>query len=292
MQKIVPFLWFNTQAEEAVNFYTSIFKDSKTTATARYGDTHPERSGGVMTVNFTLENQAFIALNGGPEFAFTPAISFFVTLETEAEVTALWEKLVEGGTVLMPFQRYDWSEKYGWLDDRYGVSWQIGLGKNSDVGQTIVPSLLFVGEQCGKAEEALHFYSSLFEGSSLTHIMKSPGTDNVMHAQFTLAGQTLTAMDSAEAHNFSFNEAVSFFVNCTSQTEVDRFWNALSAHPEAEQCGWLKDKYGVSWQIVPTEALKLMADPDRDKAARVTEALMKMKKIDGDVLRRAFESKP
>ena len=289
MQKIVPFLWFDGQAEEAVNFYTSVFKDSKITGTARYGETHPERSGSVMTVNFTLEQQAFTALNGGPEFAFTPAISFFVTLETEAEVDALWEKLAQGGTVLMPFQACDWSEKYGWLNDRYGVSWQISLGKKSDVGQTIVPSLLFVGEQCGKAEEALRFYTSLFEGSSIAGVMHAPNASGVQHAQFTLAGQTFTAMDSGEKHAFGFTEALSLFVNCETQAEVDALWEKLTKEGEEGQCGWLKDKYGVSWQIVPTEALKLMAGPDRDKAARVTQALMQMKKIDGDVLRRAYE---
>lgn len=291
MQKIVPFLWFDTQAEEAAEFYTSIFKNSEITSTACYGKTHPELSGRVMTVNFTLEHQDFVALNGGPEFSFTPAISFFVTLEAQTEADALWAKLVEGGTVLMPLQPYDWSEKYGWLNDRYGLSWQISLGKRSEVGQAIVPSLLFVGKQYGKAEEALRFYTSLFEGSSVVGVMHTPDASDVQHAQFTLAGQTFMAMDSAVTHEFNFNEALSLQVNCDSQTEVDRLWNALSAVPEAEQCGWLKDGFGVSWQIVPTEALKLMADLDRDKASRVTEALMGMKKIDGEALRRAYDSK-
>ena len=288
MQKIVPFLWFDKEAEEAAEFYTSLFKDSEITGTTRYGDLHPERSGSVMTVNFKLAGQDFTALNGGPEFSFTPAISFFVTLETEAEVDTLWAKLVEGGTVLMPFQAYDWSEKYGWLADRYGVSWQIGLGKKSDAGQTIVPSLMFVGEQFGKAEEALRFYTSLFEGSSLTQMMKSE-MGSVDYAQFTLAGQTFIAMDSGEEHAFSFTEALSLFVNCETQAEVDELWSKLTENGAESQCGWLKDPYGVSWQIVPTDALKLMADPDRQRAARVTEALMGMKKIDGDVLRRAYE---
>lgn len=276
MQKIVPFLWFDTQAEEAAQFYTSLFKDAKITGTARYGETHPERSGSVMTVNFTLEQQDFIALNGGPEFTFTPAISFFVTLATQAEADALWEKLAEGGTVLMPLQPYDWSEKYGWLNDRYGVSWQLGVGESG--AQTIAPSLLFVGEQCGKAEEAIGLYSSLFD-SSLTQMMKNPETANVDYAQFTLAGQTFIAMDSNEMHNFGFNEAVSLFVNCQSQAEVDELWDNLTSEGEESQCGWLKDKYGVSWQIVPTELGKLMSDPDPEKATRVTQALMQMKRL-------------
>ena len=289
MQKIVPFLWFDKEAEEAAEFYASIFKNAEVTSTARYGKMHPQRSGEVMTVNFKLENQDFIALNGGPEFTFTPAISFFVTLETEAEVDSLWEKLAEGGTVLMSFQAYDRSEKYGWLNDKYGVSWQIGLGKKSDVGQTIVPSLLFVGEQCGKAEEAIGLYRSLFEGSSITGIRKNPETATVQHAQFILASQTFMAMDSAETHNFSFNEAVSLFVNCDTQAEVDELWDKLTAEGEESQCGWLKDEYGVSWQIVPTQLGKLMSDPNPEKAARVTQALMQMKKIEVGVLEQAYE---
>ncbi len=287
MQKIVPFLWFNDQAEEAAEFYASVFKNAEVTSTARYGDTHPERSGSVMTVNFTLEQQDFIALNGGPEFTFTPAISFFVTLETGAEADVLWEKLAEGGTVLMPFQAYDWSEKYGWLNDRYGVSWQIGVGDSG--AEPITPYLLFVGEQCGKAEEAAQFYSALF--GSHTNAPKDLETDNLVPIRFTLAGQTFMALDSDEKHNFGFTEAVSLFVNCQTQAEVDALWDKLTENGEESQCGWLKDKYGVSWQIVPTAALKLMADPDREKAARVTQVLMGMKKIDGDVLRRAYEQR-
>ncbi len=287
MQKIVPFLWFDTQAEEAVNFYTSIFKNAEVTSTARYGETHPERSGSVMTVNFKLEHQDFIALNGGPDFMFTPAISFFVKLETEAEADVLWEKLVEGGTVLMPFQAYDWSKKYGWLNDKYGVSWQIGVGESG--AETISPSLLFVGEQYGKAEEAVSLYSSLFEDSSLTHIMKNPETANVDYAQFTLAGQTFIAMDSAEKHEFGFNEAFSLLVNCETQAEVDALWDKFTEAGEESQCGWLKDKYGVSWQIVPTELGELMNNPDPEKATRVTQALMQMKKIEVEVLEQAYE---
>lgn len=115
MQKITPFLWFDNQAEEAVNLYTSIFKDSKILSLARYGDGAPLPAGTVMTVTFQLEGQEFMALNGGPYFKFTEAISFFVSVETQAEVDELWEKLGKGGE---PGQ-------CGWLKDRFGVSWQI-----------------------------------------------------------------------------------------------------------------------------------------------------------------------
>jgi len=115
MQKITPFLWFDDQAEEAMNFYVSIFKNSKVISTTRYGDEGPRPKGAVMTATFQLDGQEFIALNGGPEFKFTEAISFFVNCETQEEVDGLWDKLSEGGE----------EGRCGWLKDKYGLSWQI-----------------------------------------------------------------------------------------------------------------------------------------------------------------------
>ncbi len=293
MQKIVPFLWFDNDAEEAAALYTSLFKNSRIAETSRYNEATPERAGQALVVSFDLEGQRFAALNAGPHFKFTPAISLYVTLEHEAEVDTLWTTLSAGGSVLMPLQKYDWSEKYGWLQDRYGLTWQIALGKR-EVTEAIVPSMLFVGEQQGKAEEAMKLYTSLF-ASDVHHLMHHPKDetqpkDLVLHAQFRLAGQTFTVMDSLTQHTFSFNEAISLQVSCDSQEEIDLLWNVLSAVPQAEQCGWLKDKFGVSWQIIPTALPKLMQDPDPQKAKRVTEALMKMKKLDIAALQQARDN--
>jgi len=115
MQKIAPFLWFNNQAEEAVKFYTAVFKNSKTTGITRYGEGAPMPKGSVMTLGFLLEGQEFIALNGGPAFTFSPAISFVVACQTQEEIDYYWKKLSEGGAI----------EQCGWLKDKYGVSWQI-----------------------------------------------------------------------------------------------------------------------------------------------------------------------
>ena len=115
MQKITPFLWFDGKAEEAMRFYVSIFKNSKVGAITRYGDAGPGPKGTVMVATFQLEGQEFIALNGGPQFTFSPAISFVVNCETQEEVDAFWEKLAEGGEKL----------QCGWLRDKYGLSWQI-----------------------------------------------------------------------------------------------------------------------------------------------------------------------
>ena len=115
MQKITPFLWFNDRAEEAMNFYVSIFKNSKVGSISRYGDAGPGPKGTVMMATFQIEGQDFHALNGGPHFTFTPAISFFVNCETQAEVDHLWEKLSAGGA----------TNRCGWLQDKFGISWQI-----------------------------------------------------------------------------------------------------------------------------------------------------------------------
>jgi len=115
MQKIIPFLWFDHQAEEAMKYYVSIFKNSKVVSVARYGDAGPGPKGTVMMATFQLEGQEFYALNGGPKYRFTPAISLFVSCETQEEVDRLWEKLTEGGR----------ADQCGWLQDKYGLSWQI-----------------------------------------------------------------------------------------------------------------------------------------------------------------------
>jgi predicted 3-demethylubiquinone-9 3-methyltransferase (glyoxalase superfamily) len=298
MQKIVPNLWFDDQAEDAARFYVSLFANAKVSAITRYGkqgfEIHGQPEGKAMTVEFELSGYRLVSLNGGPHFRFTPALSLSVLLETEAEVDALWTGLSADGAVLMPLQAYEWSEKYGWLNDRYGLSWQIMLGKFEEVGQTITPSLLFAGAQHGRAEEAIRFYTSVFSDSGIDAIHRygRGGIDpegSIKHAQFRLNGEAFMAMDSALEHDFGFTEAISFIVRCETQDEIDYFWKALSAVPEAEQCGWLKDKFGVSWQVVPSVLPDMLMDPDREKIERVTDAFLQMKKFDIAALQKAYE---
>jgi len=140
MQRITPFLWFDGQAEEAMNFYVSIFKNSKVGRVTRYGEAGPGPKGSVMSATFQLEGQEFMALNGGPHFSFTPAISFFVNCETQEEVDELWKKLSAGGK----------TERCGWLKDKYGLSWQIiprALGRlmgdnNAAKAQSVMKAML------------------------------------------------------------------------------------------------------------------------------------------------------
>jgi predicted 3-demethylubiquinone-9 3-methyltransferase (glyoxalase superfamily) len=154
---------------------------------------------------------------------------------------------------------------------------------------------MFVGDVAGKAEEAMRFYTSVFKEGTIGDIMRygeGQGPDKegtVQYATFTLNGQEFGAMDSAMAHNFTFNEAISLMVYCKDQKEIDYFWEKLSAVPEAEQCGWLKDKYGLSWQIVPAAMDKMMADKDSERVARVTQAFLQMKKFDLAELERAYQ---
>jgi predicted 3-demethylubiquinone-9 3-methyltransferase (glyoxalase superfamily) len=292
MQKITSHLWFDKEAKEAAKLYTSVFKDSEIKDTTTL---HNTPSGTVDIVTIDLSGQEFTLLSAGPLFKFTPAVSFLVACSTKQEVDSLWGELSKGGAALMELGEYPFSEKYGWLQDRYGLSWQVMYMGDRKIKQKITPTLMFVGKQAGKAEDAIYFYASVFENAKIGDILrysKGEGPDKegtVKHAAFTLEGEYFAAMDSAREHNFTFNEAISFMVHCHTQKEIDYYWEKLSADPNAEQCGWLKDKFGLSWQIVPTIMDEMFKDKDQKKIARVTEAFLQMKKFDIDTLKRAYE---
>lgn len=297
-QKIVPSLWFDKNCEEAINFYTSIFPNSKIVSIKRYeeGMQTPgieEMVGKVLTGIFELSGYRFMALDGGPIFKFNPSISFFLNFDPSKDKNAkdtinyFWEKLSRGGKVLMEFQKYDFSELYGWCEDKFGLSWQLILSNPEGEDRPfIVPSLLFVQDKAGKAEEAEKFYQSVFAGSKQGQIARYPAgmkpdkEGTLMYSDFMLENQWFAAMDSAHPeHNFNFNEAISFYVECKDQEEVDHYFSKLSAVPESEICGWLKDKFGVSWQIIPKVMGEMLSDPDSKKANRVMNAMLKMQKI-------------
>ncbi|MHB9131781.1 MAG: VOC family protein [Armatimonadota bacterium] len=292
MQKITPFLWFDKEAGEAAQLYTSVFADSKIKETTLLRDTP---SGTTKIVSVELYGQEFTLMSAGPLFTFNPSISFLVACPTKDEVERIWGQLSQGGQALMELGEYPFSEKYGWLQDRYGVSWQIMFMGERPVTQRIIPTLMFVGAVCGKAEEAINYYTSVFNNSRINGIVRygkdqAPDQEGtVVHASFTLEGQEFAAMDSAYEHKFAFNEAISFMVHCAMQDEIDHYWEKLSADPNAEQCGWLKDQFGVSWQIVPTVLPAMLQDPDPQKVSRVTEAFLQMKKFDLATLQRAYE---
>lgn len=290
MQKIVPHLWFDKEAVEAAKFYTSVFPQSEITTTFVLKNTP---SGDCDVVMFKLWGQDFQSISAGPYFKLNPSISFMVNFDPSKDAEAktrldeIWNKLSDGGKVLMPLDKYPFSERYGWIQDRYGVSWQLILtNPQGEERPAIIPSMLFTGDVSGKAEAASDLYISTFKDAKRGVIAKYEQDmpphkkGNVMFTDFMLEGQWFVAMDGGTVHDFSFNEALSFMVNCDTQEEIDYYWEKLSAVPESEQCGWLKDRYGVSWQIIPSDLEKIMGSGDEAKIARVTEAFMQMKKFD------------
>lgn len=263
----------------------------------RYGEAGAKASGqqkgSVMSIAFRIEGQEFVALNGGPVFQITPAISFFVNCETLQEIDRLWEKLSDGGTVFMELDKYPFSEKYGWIQDKFGVSWQLILPGRK---QKIAPCLMFSGEHHKMAEEAINFYTSVFSGDSAIIQLKRYKADvgpegAVVHSKFTLNGQEFIAMDSHQQLPYNFNPSISLVVNCEPQEEIDYFWKKLSdgGDERAQQCGWLQDRFGVSWQIVPVEWDKMMSDSDPERSERVMQSVLKMKKIDMKTIKKVYE---
>jgi predicted 3-demethylubiquinone-9 3-methyltransferase (glyoxalase superfamily) len=295
MQKITPCIWFDDKAEEAADFYISVFNDGKIKIVARYTAETPSKKpvGSVMTVLFEIEGMEFLALNGGPIFKPNPSISFFVNRQSAEEVEALWDKLSEGGQALMPLDSYPFSEKYGWVQDKYGLSWQVNLSSDEPGISTF---LLFVGDQCGRAEEAAKFYTGLLPQSAIGEITRYDENDEgpdeagtVKTISFTLGGQKFMALNSAYDHKFQFDEGISLIINCDTQDEVDTLWDRITADGGAESvCGWCKDRFGGSWQIVPVAVQKMLTSGDTEATARMMDALLKMKKLDIAALERAF----
>ena len=309
MQKITPCLWFDDNCEEAINFYTSIFPNSRINSIKRHSDSvqlgsAPDMAGKILTAIFELDGYAFQALDGGPYFKLNPSISFMVNFDPSRDpqarqnLDALWAKLEEGGTALMPLQEYPFSKRYGWIQDRFGVSWQLILtNPEGEPRPSIIPSLLFVGDVCGKAEEALNHYAAIFPHSKIGTVAHYPAgmepdkEGSAMFAEVALGGEWLVAMDSAHAHDFSFGEAVSFSIDCADQAEVDYFWEKLTDGGSKSECGWLKDRYGVSWQVVPKQVWEFMHAADAEKSNRAMAALLQMQKLDIAQLQAAFEGK-
>lgn len=293
-QKITPNLWFNGNAKEAVDFYAAAFPDSAVVSTEYYpnstaeglADFQLDLAGKELAIDFKLGGLRFTAINAGPEFTCNPSISFMVNFDPSRDaqarehLDALWETLINGGEALMPLQEYPFSKRYGWVKDRYGVSWQLILTDPAGEPRPfLVPSLMFAQENTNHAEEALKLYTSIFKHSKQGTVAKYPVDTGpakagaIMFADFTLEDQWFAAMDSGTDQPFTFNEGISLSVACKDQAEIDYFWEKLSTVPAAEQCGWCKDRYGVSWQIVPENMGELMKKPG------AFARLMNMKKI-------------
>ncbi len=293
-QKITPNLWFDGNAKDAVDYYVQAFPDSTVLTTAYYpksteeglAEFQKDMAGKELMVEFELGGLRFIAINAGPEFKFNQSVSFMVNFDPSRDEQArehleeLWHKLIDGGEALMPLKAYPFSKRYGWVKDRHGLTWQLMLtNPEGEPRPFIIPSLMFSGENTNHAETAINFYLSVFKDAKqgvlarYTEDTGSAKAGSLMFGDFTLAGQWFAAMDSGVEQDFRFNEAVSLSVTCKNQPEIDYFWEKLSTVPESEQCGWCKDKYGVSWQIVPENMEELMKRPN------AFAKMMQMKKL-------------
>ena len=275
-KNIYPCLWFDNNAKEAAEFYVNVFDNSK------INSEHP------LVVDFELSGVRFIGLNGGDQFSLTPAVSYFVYCGGDHnKIESLFRKLSEGGMVLFPLDKYDWSEKYAWVQDKFGVNWQLDIDAINHP-QKIVPALLFTNKKAMQVKEAAAFYTSVFKDSKILMEYPFPDGENLLFTQFKLNNYLFNAMSGgAEKHKFDFSEGNSFVIECDTQDQIDYYWNMFADGGKEDMCGWVQDKYGVWWQVVPTILKELMTNPE--KAQKATEAFMKMKKFDIETLRKSAE---
>ena len=267
-QELSTCLWFDNKAKEAFQFYKDVFGDVELL------------SENPMAVVYKIYGRRFMNFNGGPEYSINPSISFFISAANQEEIEVVWNKLSNGGNIMMPLNKYPWSEQYGWCADQYGVNWQLMLGHQSSC--KIMPHMMFVGQNAGKTEEAIHFYASIFDKNKIVAISRyeegePDQTGFIKYSQFELQGLPFGAMDSSANHQFNFNEAVSFVITVDTQDEIDHYWNKLLEGGKAGKCGWIKDKYGISWQVVPSILGKMMTNPET--APKATYAFLQMSKF-------------
>lgn len=277
-QRLTTCLWFDGKAKEAFLFYKDVFGEVELV------------SENPLAVNYNLFGRRFMHLNGGPDFPINPSISFFISVSSQSEIEDIWGKLIQGGNTLMPLGKYPWSAQYGWCADQFGVNWQLMLEHESSC--KVMPSFMFTGKNCGKAAEAIEFYTSMFEKSKVIQISKyeegEPDiTGYIKYAQFELNDLPFGAMDSSANHEFSFNEGISFVITVDTQEEIDYYWNLLADGGKPGRCGWIKDKFGVSWQVVPSVLGKYMTNSVT--APKATYAFLQMSKFIIHDLEKAVE---
>lgn len=302
-QKITPNIWYNGNAEQAGEFYARAFTGAgfraSTVVDARYPseglpDFQQELAGVALTVGVFIGDTRLTLINAGPEFSPNPSISFMLNFDplefggdatvTREKMDVLWAALSVGGTALMDIGEYPFSQHYGWVQDQYGVSWQLMLtNPDGEPRPFVIPALMFDGASQDKAAEASDLYVSLFSqvpGGSAVGTRSPYGTpagkagpDGLAFGEFRVGDQWFMVADNGSGTDHPFSCGVSLQVDCADQQEIDHFWEALSAVPEAEQCGWLEDRYGVSWQIVPENMGELMSRP------HAYEHMMQMTKI-------------
>ncbi len=293
MQKISPFLWFEKDMDQVVKYYQSLFPNVTTSGKSGLDNTP---SGAVQMESITIYGTRFDLMTAGPYLPFNPTVSFIINCDTPQEAEDLWSKITAEGKALMPLQKYDFAEKFGWAQDKYGVSWQVLCMNGEKPAEKIASTLMFCGDVCGHAEEAMNFYVSVFKNSRVDYVShyenNEPEADDVRaktkHAGFMLDGTRFSVLDSGKVSPLTFNQAISFVVYCENQEDVDYYWDKLTEGGQEVQCGWLNDKFGVPWQVVPRQMTEMLSKGTKEQIARVTEAFMKMKKFDIKALEEVY----
>lgn len=272
---VYPCIWAKENIKEIAAFYKNVFPDVEIL------------SENDLAIQCSIQSQKFLIMNGRTGIEINPSISFFAQFNTMEEVKKVWDYFIKEGSILMNLDKYPWSECYGWVADKFGINWQVMLWQKEDEGSKLSPSLMFVKANAGKAEAAINYYKSIFREFKSGGIARYEKGDTdvegyIKHSQFYLDGCKLMAMDSSGDHPFQFNDGISLVKECDDQEEIDHYWNGFVAEGKAGRCGWLKDKFGVSWQIVPKNMGKIMSEAkDRKK---IMEALMGMGKLEVEKL--------
>ena len=277
MQRIVPNIWCQGNAAEAGKFYSQVLPQTSAETTMSYPteglpDFQLPFAGEPLVVDVMVGGYQLRLINAGAEFRPTPAISFILNMDplmfdggedqARATIQEVWTALSDGGQVRMELGVYPHSKLYGWVEDRFGVNWQLMLTDPAGEPRPfVIPQLLFTGP-AAHAQEAMDLYTGLLPDSETTLVVPHAGQpDGIMFAEFKLAGQCFSAMDGGSDHDFTFTPGLSLELSCADQDEIDAVWEVLSSVPEAEQCGWVVDRFGVSWQIVPENMGELMLHP-------------------------------
>jgi predicted 3-demethylubiquinone-9 3-methyltransferase (glyoxalase superfamily) len=292
---IEPCLWIDPdQAQEAVQRYVDLIPGSRINIMDTFENSGPNLDEAVRVFEFELAGRRIQAIGARSDQELNPAISLKFASSDRETVERVGAGLLEGGFELMAFGSYPWSEYFGWVTDRFGVTWQVLVEPVET--PTVAPAMTFVRDQYGHAREAIELYTSLFPDSSIDVLQlfgdDAPAeTGKVLFSMIHLAGHRFDITDSGAPHNFDFNHMVSLAVMCDGQEEVDRYWDGLiAAGGQPEQCGWLKDRFGVSWQIVPRRLNELLRDDDPVRTAAVMRCMLDQVKIDVSELEAAYNA--
>ncbi|HEL2056651.1 TPA: VOC family protein [Streptococcus suis] len=282
MQTIIPHLWYDTEAKEAVAFYVELF-GGKIDWTYTITDTP---SGDSDLIQFQLGDMTLAAISAGPYFKLNESMSLMVNVANKDEVTCLYQTLSEGGRVLMPLGEYPFSPYYVWLEDRFGLSWQLSYAPDLDKPYQFDICLLFSQEQVGLAQPMLDYYKDKLPQASVGQLSyygegeAAVEAAKLNYAELLVAGQKMIVMDHGYGGEASFNEAFSLMVYVDSQDELNFYYDLLSAVPEAEMCGWVKDQFGISWQIVPRILMEAYDTASPETVKAVNAVVMTMKRLD------------